>query len=293
MGIRSKFTIIIVLFSLVSSLILGYSNYRFSRQAALNEAKDKGLLLFNYIQSSKDFFRKHQRPLIADLLVDKERFYPEIMSGFVVQRMEYDIFKRRNTGFEFKQATLDPLWPDNKANNDEKQLIDYFTKNPDTGKREGTMMRKGQEFFYIAEPVSVNKKFCLKCHSDPAMAPQDQKDIYGTENGYNWKLGDIVGVSIVYISVSEAIANAKKNAMYLFVIGSSFLLITILCIWFFLDKKIVTPITKLSNLAEDISIGKNLDQRIVISSDDEVGTLAASINRLQNSVRLLLKRTMK
>ncbi len=293
MGIRSKFTLIIVLFSIISSLVLGYSNYKFARKTALDEAKDKGLLLFNYILSSKEFFRKHQRPQIVDLMNDKERFYPEIMSGFVVMRMEHEIFKKKSKGFEFKQATLDPLWPDNKANDDEKQLVDFFKNNPNTAKREGTLKRDGEEYFYIAEPVSIQKKWCLRCHSDPAKAPMDQKEIYGTQSGYNWKFGEIVGVSIVYISVQEAIANAKKNAAFLFAIGSSFLLVTILVIWFFLDKKVVTPITQLSALAEDISVGKNLNQQIAISSADEVGTLAKSINRLQNSVRMLLKRAAK
>lgn len=293
MGIRSKFILIMVVLSLISSGVVGFVNYRFSRQTTLNEAKVKGQLLFDYIQASKDFFRKHQRPLIGELLVDKERFYPEIMSGFVVQRMEYEIFKKRNEGFEFKQATLDPLWPDNKANNDEVKIIQYFQQNPDSGKKDGTIKRDGIEFFYIAEPVSINKKMCLKCHSDPALAPEDQREIYGTEHGYNWKLGDTVGVSIVYISIAKAIEDAKKNTIFLLLIGSSCLFLTICCIWFFLDRKIVVPIMKLSGLAEDISVGKNLDQNITITSKDEVGDLAKSINRLQNSVRMLLKRAKK
>jgi len=291
MGIRSKFILIMVALSLISSVVVGFVNYRITRQTALDEAKDKGLLLFNYIQASKKFFKKHQRPLIGELLVDKERFYPEIMSGFVVQRMEYEIFKRRNQGFEFKQATLDPLWPDNKANDDEIKLIRYFEQNPDIGTREGTITRNGIEYFYIAEPVSIDKKFCLKCHSDPAKAPEDQREIYGTEHGYNWKLGDTVGVSIVYISIDKAMAKLKKNTILFLVIGSSFLFLTVCCIWFFLDRKIVAPLLKLSAIAEDISVGKNLGQHITITTKDEVGGLAKSISRLQNSVRMLLKRT--
>jgi len=293
MGIRSKFILIMVVLSLVASIIIGYANYKFSRQTTLNEAKAKGQLLFNYSQASKSFFRKHQRPLIDELLPDKEHFYPEIMSGFVVQRMEHEIFKKRTTGFEFKQATLDPLWPDNKANNDEVKIIEYFKQYPNVKQKEGTIKKDGAEFFYIAEPVRIEKKFCLKCHSDPAKAPKDQREIYGTENGYNWEIGDTVGATVVYISIAKAMDDAKKNSLFLLLIGSGCLFLTICCIWFFLDRQIVVPIMKLSSLAEDISVGKNLGQNISIASKDEVGDLAKSINRLQNSVRMLLKRTTK
>jgi len=293
MGIRSKFILIILLTSLVSSLVIGYINYSFSRQTTLSEAKSKGLLLFNFMQASKQFFRKHQRPMVVELLNDKDRFYPEIMSGFVVQRMEYEIFKQKNEGFEYKQATIDPLWPDNKANNDEKKIIQFFKQNPGIDKKEGTIKRTGGEYFYIAEAVTIKKKFCLKCHSDPAKAPEDQREIYGTEHGYNWKLGDTVGASIVYVSIDKAMANAKRNLMLLLLVGSSCLFGTLCCIWFFLDRKIVAPILKLSTLAQDISIGKNLRQQISITSKDEVGALATAINRLQNSVRMLLVRAQK
>lgn len=290
MGIRTKFILIIVLVSIISAAVIGAINYKLSQQTTLAEAKEKGELLFDYIQASKDFFRKHQRPMIDDLLVDKNRFYPEIMSGFVVQRMEFDIFKQKNKGFIFKQATLDPLWPDNKANSDEEKIIRYFQQNQSILKKEGTIKKDGRDYFFIAQPVSIEKKFCLKCHSDPSIAPQDQKEIYGTKHGYNWKMGDIVGASFVYISISEALKNAQKNALVLLSVGTGCLFIFICLIWFFLDRKIVAPIVKLSALAQDISIGKNLLQKIEITSKDEVGDLTAAINRLQYSVRMLLKR---
>ena len=66
---------------------------------------------------------------------------------------------------------------------------------------------------------------------------------------------------------------------------------TIICIWVFLDRSVVAPIIKLSDSAKDISIGKNLCDSIHTDSNDEIGGLANSIDRMRISVNKLLKRT--
>jgi methyl-accepting chemotaxis protein len=205
--------------------------------------------------------------------------------------MEYELFQETLEGYIFKQATLDPLWPENKADTEEEQVISYFKDHPDEQLKEGVMDKGGNKFFYTAKPITINKEFCLTCHGDPADAPADQRDIYGVENGYNWVMNDTVGTSIVYISISSALANAKQSAIKIFSVGLGCLLVTIICIWIFLDRAVVAPIIQLSESAKDISIGKNLCDSIHTDSNDEIGGLANSIDRMRISVNKLLKRT--
>lgn len=291
MGIRSKFIIIITVLSLLATIAIGYTSYMLSRQNALDEAKSKGEIIYNYIEASSSFFGKEQYPLIKDLVADDDIFIPELMSRFVVNRMEYEIFQKTLDGYIFKQATLDPLWPDNKANAEEEKVIQYFSSHPNVKEKQGIMQRDGAQFFYTAKPIKVTKIFCLTCHGDPADAPADQRDIYGTENGYNWQMDSTVGTSIIYISISKALVDAKQSAMKIFSVGLGCLLVTIICIWIFLDRTVVGPIIHLSSSAKDISIGKNLCDSIHTDSNDEIGGLANSIDRMRISVNKLLKRT--
>lgn len=291
MGIRAKFIIIISVLSLLATIAIGYSSYVFSRQSALADAKSKGEMLFNYIEASGTFFGKYQKPLIDELLLDKERFVPELMSRFVVKRMEYDIFSETQKGYQFKQATIDPLWPDNKADADELKIIEYFANNPGAKEKEGVVVKGGEQFFYSAKPVKVDKEFCLKCHSDPAIAPEEQREIYGIEHGYNWKMDETVSASMIYISVSQALASAKTSALKIFALGIGCLLVTIIAIWVFLDRNVVGPIVRLSEVAKDISIGKNLCDSAHSDAKDEIGILANSIDRMRISVNKLLKRS--
>jgi HAMP domain-containing protein len=291
MGIRAKFITIISVLSLLATIAIGYTSYMLSRQSAIADAKSKGEMLFNYIEATGLFFGRYQKPLIDELVTDKNKFIPELMSLFAVKRMGYDLFAKSQQGYQFKQATLDPLWPDNKADADERKIIQYFASNPSAKEKEGLVERGGEQFFYTAKPVRIEKDFCLNCHGDADMAPKDQQEIYGTEHGYNWKLNDTVGASMIYVSVTHALATAQQSALKIFFIGIGCLLVTIICIWVFLDRGVVGPIIRLSDVAKNISIGKNLCDSAHSDTKDEIGVLANSIDRLRISVNKLLKRS--
>jgi HAMP domain-containing protein len=253
------------------------------------EAKSKGELIFNYILATRDFYTEKQRPLIMEVF-EKDRFYPELMSGFVLTRGTFDIFKKNLTGYNFKQATLDPLYPPNKADEWETGLIAMFAEQPELKAHEGTMERDGETFFYLAKPIKVGDKDCLRCHGDANDAPKDQVEIYGSSNGYNWKDGDTVAAYVVYVSVEEALANARKGAITLYLIGASCLLVALIGIWLFMDRFVVNPIVRLSIKAEEISLGKNLEESVGIKQNDEIGALANAIERLRMSMVRILKR---
>ena len=289
MGIRSRFIIIMAIIFGVATVGIGTASYLFSKRNAMQEAKSKGELIFNYILATRDFYTEKQRPLIMEVF-EKDRFYPELMSGFVLTRGTFDIFKKNLTGYNFKQATLDPLYPPNKADEWETKLISKFAGQPELKTDEGTMQRDGETFFYLAKPIKVAGKDCLRCHGDANDAPKDQVEIYGSANGYNWKDGDTVAAYVVYVSVEEALANARKGAITLYLIGASCLLIALVSIWIFMDRFVVNPIVRLSAKAEEISLGKNMEESINIKQNDEIGALASAIERLRMSMVRILKR---
>ena len=289
MGIRGRLIAIVLFLSLVAVAAIGAASYKFSTSHAIAEAKDKGDIIFNYIMAQRDFFREEQRSLAMEI-VEKDRFYPALMSGFVVTRATWDRFKKTLPGYMFKQATIDPLFPDNKADGDETEIINEFRAD-DTKKRlEGVINKQGEDFFYIATPIKIIKKGCLRCHGNPADAPKDQIEIYGTENGYNWKMGDTVATFIVYVSISKAMEEAKKTAAVLILIGAGTILLLIVSIWFFINGSVVKPILTLSARTEEVSLGRNLQETIVHKANDEIGHLASAINRLRISLVKVLKK---
>ena len=137
MSIRVRFTIVIGILSLIASVVLAYASYTFSMKSAMTEAKTQGELVFNMIESSRMYFKKHQRPIVLEL-IDEDRFFPEIMSGFVMTRGMWEIFEKKFPGYTFKQATLDPLYPPNIADAIEIAFIKSFGEDKENKNGVGT-----------------------------------------------------------------------------------------------------------------------------------------------------------
>lgn len=289
MGIRLRSILVMGVLGLITIVIIGATSYRVSVNNARDEARIKSNIILNYAMATKNYMKDVQKPLVKEL-IEADRFYPELMSGFVSARGTFEIFNKSFPGYIFKQATIDPLNPYNKADKAELDLIDEFRRNPSLKSMEGQMVKDGQEVFYFSHPVKVDKKGCLTCHGDPADAPKDQIEIYGDEDGYNWKMKDTVAAFMIYIPTADAMASARKFTGIL-VIGSTVgILLMLLAIWIFLDSAVVAPIVQLAKRTENFSLGENLDEPITISSKDEIGTLAQAIERLRISLSKLLKK---
>ncbi len=289
MGIRVRFLIMMGILSLLALIALGWSSYEFSRRAAMDEAKNKAEIIFKYLMAQRQFYKKDQSPLISEL-VEKDRFYPSLMSGFVATRKTFDYFTNTMPGFVLKYASTNPLLESNRADNNELKMIKSFKTTPSMKEMQGTMTKNGIDFFYHAIPMKVDNKKCLNCHGDPADAPKDQVEIYGSTQGYNWKMGEIASTLVIYIPISGAIAQAKQSALILLGIGAGGLLFTMFFIGIWLEKGVVEPLEKLNERTGEISLGKNLDQPVPIKSKDEIGSLARAIDRLRISVARMLTR---
>ncbi len=291
MSIRIRFIILIGILSLLATVGIGVASYKFSVDNALSEAKSKGHLVFDYMQASRFFFKNQQRPLIMEH-VGRGEFIPELMSGFSLTRGVWDEFQKKNKDYLFKQATIDPLHPDNKADKFDMVIIDKFRKNKDMKRSEGVIDKNGVSFFYYAEPIKV-KSNCLRCHGDPADAPKAVTEKYGTKNGYHWKADTIAAAYVIYVPMQYALNKAKKAAMNLVAIGAAGILVMMFIIWVYFSQYVVKPISTLEKRATEISLGKNLGEPIGITSKDEIGSLARAVDRLRISVERMLKRFQK
>ncbi len=289
MGIRMRTILVMAILGFLAIAVIGVTSYTLSVKNAMNEAKVKSNIILNYAMATKKYMKTVQRPLVKEL-IEADRFYPELMSGFVTARGTFELFQEAYPGYIFKQATLDPLNPSNKADREERALIENFQRNSSLKSSEGKLVRGGTDFFYFAQPIKTDSKGCLTCHGNPNDAPKDQVEIYGTDSGYNWKMDDTVAAFVVYIPTAEAIAAAKTLSLTLVLIGAGGIILMLLVIWVFLERSVVQPIVHLAERTENFSLGENLNDPIVTKSNDEIGALSSAIERLRISLVKLLKR---
>jgi len=100
-------------------------------------------------------------------------------------------------------------------------------------------------------------------------------------NNYGWALALQQEESEVF----SALNRVQKFALTL--LGCTILLVSVIA-WFS-ARAIVTPVMKLTDAAERMSLGE-LNVKIDIKSRDEIGLLAQAIGRMQTSLRLAMNR---
>ncbi len=287
MGLRTRFGLIVGIIGLIALTTISAASYWFSVNNAKLEAERKVEIIANYQEATRKNFLKNQRPTIAPL-IEEDRFYPAVMSGFAISRMIHEIFEKSQPGFAVKDACLNPLRLSNKADKDEEKIIDTF-KTTGVKIQSGMIDKDGKTFYFRAKPVPV-KKPCLSCHGDPVDASKDQVVEYGEEHGYNWTVGDINSAFIIYIPFDEVLAEAQANALKVFLVGMALMVVCFMIFSLAIYRYIVQPVVQLSSRAEEISLGKKLDESVSYDKADEIGALASSINRLRISIERMLKR---
>ncbi|MBN1958451.1 MAG: DUF3365 domain-containing protein [Desulfuromonadales bacterium] len=209
MGIRIKSLLVMGVLGALAIAVIGVTSYQLSVNNAMDEAKIKSNIILNYAMATKNYMKLVQKPLVQEL-IEADRFYPELMSGFVSARGTFELFQKSYPGYVFKQATLDPLNASNKADAQEQAIISNFKNNPSLKSDEGRLVKNGNEVFFFAQPIRVDSKGCLSCHGNPDEAPKDQIEIYGSEAGYNWSENETVAAFVIYIPTQAALQAAKN-----------------------------------------------------------------------------------
>jgi HAMP domain-containing protein len=136
----------------------------------------------------------------------------------------------------------------------------------------------------------VHAASCVACHGDPATAPRDVTEQYGTERGYGFKVGDVAGIISVSLPAEPLLA-ASFGVLGPIEIG--LIVLAFVMLYVFMHFGVAKPIRKLTHDAHLISLGKpvQLDLTGVSQkSRNELGQLALAISRLRTSMDLAIRR---
>ena len=114
-------------------------------------------------------------------------------------------------------------------------------------------------------------------------------------------LGWIIGTGVYIDTVEETVARKKLqldreiNALIVKISLIAVLVIMIaVAISFAFANTLARPIEHLTRVAENISLGKDLDKKITETNrKDEIGTLAKAVDRLKTSVKIMMDRLKK
>jgi HAMP domain-containing protein len=215
-------------------------------------------------------------------------FYTPAVSGIVATARIAGYLAEKQPQYYIKNASDNPLNPNNEALGLENELLDRFRDDRGLAalSEEGVI---GGKAYLVSSAPKVSKKGCLRCHGDPAKAPADQKVSFGGNKGYGYKTGEVVGVSLVGVPLADVQALSLERSLY--VIGGITLLFAVLFIVvnMLVNRLILVPIRTITEVATAVSKG-DLNRAVTVADrNDEISDLGQAFELMRRSLITAMK----
>jgi len=260
--------------------------YYATRHQVYAQANEDLGLLVDVIRSIQGYVATDLRPHFLKQGI----FYSPAISGIVATSRIAGHLQKRQPQYYVKSASDNPLNPANSANALEASLLERFRRGLISGEVTEEGQIQGQPYLVAAAP-KMSKKGCLRCHGDPGKAPPDVIQGYGTESGYNYRLGDVVGLSLVGVPLADVNGLALEQSLK--VMGAVTLLFALLfaIVNTMVRRLILSPLVDITRTAKAVSEG-HVNRRVTATTGrrDEIADLAHAFEMLRRSLVTAMKR---
>ena len=280
MGLRLKFNLVLLAVFVIGLGVTGFVSYELLHKNAQDEVVRAAGVMMEASLSMRHYTVSQVRPNLA---VSADKFLPQSVPAFSATEIMNQL-RKKYPDYAYKEAALNPTNPRDRAVDWESDIVNAFRADPARGEISGTRDTPTGRSLYLARPFQIRDPACLSCHTTAEMAPPAMVKIYGPNNGFGWKLNDVIGAQIVSVPMDVPI----RNANHAFVTFMTSLTVVFAVLFVILNVMltllIVQPITQLSEAAERISKGKLDAAEFPDKGRDEVSQLGQAFNRMRRSL---------
>lgn len=282
-----KFNLVFIVVFLLGLAAAGTVSNELLQRNARDEIVLNARLVMESALSTRAYTSTQVGPLLQTQM--KYTFLPQSVPAYSATEV-FNGLRKSFPDYAYKEATLNPTNPRNRANDWEADIVNQFRNKSDIPEVVGERDTPNGKSFYIARPIQIKAEACLYCHSTVDAAPKTLVDKYGPANGFGWKLSEVIGAQIV--SVPTAVPIARANQAFKTFMGSLtavfvFIFVALnLMLWY----TVIRPVTQLSRVADQVSQGDNMDAPdFEVTSRDEISVLTQSFNRMKKSLVQAMK----
>ncbi|MEM0980773.1 MAG: DUF3365 domain-containing protein [Cyanobacteria bacterium P01_H01_bin.58] len=295
-----KFTVILLLIFVLGSALGGMVLSQALQQRAEARITAEGIMLMESMQAVRRYTDQQVRPLLEAKMTTSDDFWPEMVPAYSSRRV-FEILQEQgdlvsDTEHIYKEAVLNPTNPDDLVDDFETSLVNDFLANPNTKELSGFRELPQQGLmFYSALPIIIKNPSCLECHSTPEAAPEAMLAQYGSENGFNWELNEVLGTQIVYVPAAAVFDAARQAVSSVMTAFFGVFAIALLCINRIIRPLVLRPIQDLARIAQklanddiqsetDLAAGGSQKLARVTQRQDELGQLGRIFQQMVNEV---------
>jgi len=276
-----KFNLVLFLVFAIGFLATAYVSNRLLQRNANQEILENARIMMEAALAVRSYTATQINPLLRTQM--KYSFLPQSVPAYSANQY-FDQLRKKFPDYSYREATLNPTNPINRASDWESDIVHYFQQSPEQTERVGVRDTPNGRALYIARPLKIASPGCLECHSTAQRAPATMIERYGSDNGFGWKVNDILTAQIVSAPMELPIKRAKTAlAGFLLSLAAVFVVI-VLALNAMLILLIVRPVNQLSKLANEVSLGNLELPEFKPSGKDEIADLAESFSRMRKSL---------
>lgn len=281
MGLRLKFNLVLVIVFLAGFAATGLVSRQLLQDNAREEVLRNARLMMDTALSVRAYTVEQVKPHLDRQLQDV--FLPQSVPAYAATETLGHIQKKYRD-YGYKEATLNPTNPRDRATDWEADIVQQFRQNTDSTELVSERTGGTGRILYIAKPIQITNAACLQCHSVPAAAPASMLKIYGEANGFGWKHNEIVGAQVVTVPMDIPVLKADRAFKTFMAALAAVFAVVFVALNLMLSWLIVRPIRRMSLAADKVSTGDFDVPEFSDAGRDEVAVLGSSFNRMRRSL---------
>ena len=289
MKLLVRFNLLFIAIFAVGIAVSAWLADLFLQREAEDRVRAQAELMVETASATRLYAEEQIKPLMSKLQKRDATFLPQSVPTYsAIQVFKY--LHKLNPQYTYKDAMVNPTNQADRATDWESDIINAFRNDPNRSFVSHQRESAVGSTYYVAQPIKIDDSHqaCLECHSTPARAPAAMVRDYGPNNGFEWKLNEVLGAQIVTVPESVPIRMAHNALKTLVAYLAAGAVVMLLLLDWLLVITVIRPVAKLSYMADQISQGK-LGQDLPVKGRDEISVLAASFNRMQRSVAQAIK----
>lgn len=286
MRLLFKFNLVFLLVFLAGLAASAYVSRELLQQNAQQEVLEHARLTMEKAIAVRSYTQEQIQPLLQTQMI--YTFLPQSVPAYsateVLQKLQ-----KAFPDYSYKEATLNPTNPRDRAVDWEADIVSRFRNAPDQKELVGQRDTPLGRVLYIARPLKISNPACLLCHDTIERAPKTLLEKYGPANGFGWKHNEIVGAQVVSVPMTVPFARAEQTfRVFITSLVGIFAAIGVvlnLMLWLV----VIRPVTRLAKVADRISLGEAGAPEFAVKGRDEIAKLAQSITRMRRSLEQAMK----
>ena len=276
-----KFNLVLSAVFLVAFIVAGVFTRALLQRNAKAEIQENARIMIDGASAVRTYTSTEIKPLLKNQMT--YTFLPQTVSAYSANKY-FAQLQKKYPDYSYKEATLNPTNPSDRATDWEADIVKVFRENPAKTELVDERDTPVGRALYIAKPLSIKDPGCLDCHDTPDRAPRTVIEQYGNANGFGWKLNEVVAAQIITAPMELPIKRANQ-AFFAFMLSlAAVFVVLIAAINALLIYLVIRPVNRLAVIATDLSLGNLEVAEYEATGHDEIASLAEAFGRMRKSL---------